>query len=239
MLHLKPAKPTGFGPFSQEFIRPNWNSAPRIQNALILGLARKWVGRAARLKLPFSVALPTYRCLAGYDSAGKLLGVAMDSVDPTWPPDTQVLEFATDADEVASLLKEWQAARPPELRELLWYRIPVATDVRNWRWATLSAVMNGRTPVHRLKVLQEGNNPVDLSISNPGEADEEFDVVVTVSWNGGELVAWDALPGWTVRTERERAVFRSLRSQLPPGSRRGIGWLRFDEVTTVRSNVEE
>src|SRR5258705_214188 len=164
---------------------------------------------------------------------------AMDSVDPTWPPDTQVLEFATDADEVASLLKEWQAARPPELRELLWYRIPVATDVRNWRWATLSAVMNGRTPVHRLKVLQEGNNPVDLSISNPGEADEEFDVVVTVSWNAGELVAWDALPGWTVRTERERAVFRSLRSQLPPGSRRSIGWLRYDEVTTVRSNVEE
>jgi hypothetical protein len=38
MLHLKPAKPTGFGPFSQEFFRPNWNSAPRIQNALILGL---------------------------------------------------------------------------------------------------------------------------------------------------------------------------------------------------------
>jgi hypothetical protein len=38
MLHLKPAKPTGFGPFSQEFIRPNWNSAPCIQNALILGL---------------------------------------------------------------------------------------------------------------------------------------------------------------------------------------------------------
>jgi hypothetical protein len=37
-LHLKPAKPTGFGPFSQEFSRPNWNSAPCIQNALILGL---------------------------------------------------------------------------------------------------------------------------------------------------------------------------------------------------------
>jgi hypothetical protein len=37
MLHLKPAKPTGFGPFSQEFFRPNWNSAPCIQNALILG----------------------------------------------------------------------------------------------------------------------------------------------------------------------------------------------------------
>jgi hypothetical protein len=34
-------------------------------------LARKWVGKAANLKLPFSVALPTYRCLAAYDSGGK------------------------------------------------------------------------------------------------------------------------------------------------------------------------
>ena len=90
--------------------------------------------------------------------------------------------------------------------------------------------MNGRTPVHRLEVLQEGNNPVDLSISNPGEADEECNVVVIVSWNGGALVAGDALPGWTVRTERERAVFRSLRSRLPPGSRRSIGWLRYDHI---------
>jgi hypothetical protein len=55
-------------------------------------------------------------------------------------------------------------------------------------------------------------------------------------------VAWDALPGWTVHTERERAIFTSanrLYSQLPPGSRRSIGWLRYDQVTTIRSEAEE
>jgi hypothetical protein len=206
------------------------------------GLARKWVLKAAKLKLPFSVALPTYRCLAGYDPTGNLLGVAMDSVDPAWPRGTRVLEFRTDADAVALLVEEWQAARPSELRELLWYRVPVATDVRNWRWATLSAVMAGRTPTRKLEILQEGNNPVDLSISNAGEADEQHDIVVTITWSGASLVAWDALPGWTIRAERERAIFTpvtGLRSALPPGGRRSIGWLRYDHVTTVRSQVEE
>jgi hypothetical protein len=205
-------------------------------------LARKWVSRAAELKLPFSVALPTYRCLAGYDSTGKLLGVAMDSVNPAWPPATNLLEFAADADTLANLVKEWQRARPPELSELLWYRVPIATDVRNWRWTTLSAVMEGRVPVHKLEVVKMGENPVDLAISNAGEADDRGNVIVTVSWNHASLLACDALPGWTVRTERERAVFTPVagfRSQLPPGGQRSIGWLRYDQVTTVRSQMEE
>lgn len=205
-------------------------------------LARKWVGNAAKLKLPFSVALPTYRCLAGYDAKGKLLGVAMDSVDPTWPPGTHVLEFASDADDLARLVKEWQAAHPPELMELLWYRVPVATDIRNWRWATLSAVMAGRAPIHRLEVATVGVNPIDLSISNVGEADNQQNIVVTVTWNSSSLIACDALPGWTVRTERQKAIFTPIvgfRSQLPPGGQRSIGWLRYDQVTTVRSQVEE
>jgi hypothetical protein len=207
-----------------------------------VGLARKWVEKAAKLKLPFSVALPTYRCLAGYGPAGKLLGVVMDSVNPAWPPGTRVLEFSTDSDELALLVKEWQAARPPELRELLWYRIPITTDERNWRWATLAAVMAGRRPVHSVEVLKHRDNPVDLSISNVGEADTQRPIVVTVTWSGAPLVAWDALPGWTVQVENERAVFTlvaGVRSHLPPGEERSIGWLRYGQVTAVRSQAEE
>jgi hypothetical protein len=207
-----------------------------------VALARRWVNRAAELKLSFSVALPTYRCLAGYDSTGKLLGVAMDSVNPAWPPETNVLEFATDADDLANLVKEWQTVRPPELLGLLWYRLPIATDVRNWRWTTLSAVMAGRIPVHKLEVVKIGENPVDLAISNVGEADDQGNVIVTVKWNCASLVAYDALPGWTVRTEKERAIFTPIagfHSRLPPGGQRSIGWLRYDQVTTVRSQMEE
>ena len=200
-------------------------------------LAREWVAKAARLGLPFSVALPTYRCTAGYDPAGKLLGVAMDSVQPAWPPDTRILEFATDADDVAALVQEWQRSRPPQLQELLWYRLPVATDTRNWRWATLSVVMSGRKPLHRLEVSQEGENPIDLSIVNAGEADEQLDVVVTATWKNNALMSADALTGWIVDLTRERAVFATApgyRTRLAPGGKRKIGWLRYEQPASLQ-----
>jgi hypothetical protein len=200
-------------------------------------LARMWVEKAAQLRLPFSVALPTYRCSAGYDAAGKLLGVAMDSVQPAWPPNTRVLEFASDADEIAALVNDWRQARPRELRELIWYRVPIATDARNWRWATLSAAMAGRKPLHKLSVVQEGENPIDVAIMNEGEADEQLDSVVTVTWSGQTLVAADALAGWIVGLARERAILTIAdghHMRLPPGAVRKIGWLRYDQPTNLR-----
>jgi len=203
-------------------------------------LAREWVRKAARFGIPFGVALPTYRCAAGYGSDGKLLSVAMDSVQPVWPPGTRVLEFGADADEIAGLVHEWQKARPPQLRELIWYRVPIATDTRNWRWPTLSAVMSGHLPEHKLNILQEGENPIDLSIFNAGEADEQINANVTTTWNGAGLTASDALAGWNMKSENGRAIFRVTAShglRLPPGAMRKIGWLRFDQTTTLETEL--
>lgn len=199
-------------------------------------LAREWVRKAARFGIPFEVALPTYRCAAGYHPDGKLLSVAMDSVQPVWPPGTRVLEFGADADEIAGLVHEWQKARPPQLRELIWYRVPIATDTRNWRWPTLWAVMSGRLPEHKLNILQEGENPIDLSIVNAGEADEQLNANVTATWNGPGLTASDALAGWNLKSENGRAIFKVTAShglRLPPGAMRKIGWLRFGQTTTL------
>jgi Protein of unknown function (DUF3142) len=200
--------------------------------------ARDWVAKAAKLGLPFSVALPTYRGTAGYGPDGKLLSVAMDSIQPSWPPGTRILEFGADADEIAGLVNAWQQARPTQLRELLWYRVPIATDARNWRWVTLSAVMAGHCPEHKLRVLQEGANPIDLSILNAGEADEHVHSDVMATWTGAGLNASDALSGWTVRSENGRAVFSAATEhgiRLPPGATRKIGWLRFDQTTSLRT----
>ena len=201
-------------------------------------LARQWIARAGKLGMPFSVALPTYRCASGYAADGKLLSVAMDSVQPTWPPGTRILEFGADADKVAALVNEWQKARPSHLRELIWYRVPIASDTRNWRWPTLAAVMAGRTPKHHLSVRQEGANPVDLSIVNAGEADEQLSLNVTAKWNAAGLEASDALSGWSVRSQNGRAVFSSVAQnglRLPPGATRKIGWLRFDQPTNLQT----
>jgi Protein of unknown function (DUF3142) len=203
-------------------------------------LAREWVRKAARFGIPFEVALPTYRCAAGYGPDGKLLSVAMDSVQPVWPPGTRVLEFGADPDEIAALVNDWQKTRPPQLRGLIWYRVPIATDTRNWRWPTLSAVMSGRLPKHKLNILQDGENPIDLSIFNGGEADEQLNANVTATWNGAGLTASDALAGWNMKSENGRAIFRVTAShglRLPPGATRKIGWLRFDQPTTLETEL--
>ena len=212
----------------------NVNDRPTLCEA---ALARAWIRKAARLGLPFSVALPTYRCSAGYDAGGRLLSVAMDSVQPPWPPDTRVLEFASNPDEIAILVKEWRQERPSQLREIIWYRIPVTTDVRNWRWVTLSPVMSGRKPLHQLVALQEGENPVDVAIANTGEADELLDSVVTASWSNNAIVAADALPGWVVDLSDSRAVFATAeehRMRLSAGATRRIGWLRYERPVSLQ-----
>jgi hypothetical protein len=191
--------------------------------------ARQWVLQAARLRRPFSVALPTYRCTAGYDQSGRLIGIAMDSVQPAWPPNTRVLEYSANANALADLVHDWQRERPAEMCELHWYRIPVATDTRNWRWPTLVAVMSGRRPEPRFAILRDGANPIDLSLVNEGETDEDLQASVVASWSTDELVAADALAGWQVEAQPRRAVFTVATGhhlRLPPGARRRIGWLR-------------
>lgn len=200
-------------------------------------LARRWIARADRLGIPFSVALPTYRCSAGYSPSGKLISVSMDSVGYSWPPDTRVLEFESDADAIALLVNQLKTKTPPKLRDIFWYRLPVASDSRNWRWPTLRAVQEGRAPRHQLEAVQDGDNPVDIAITNRGEADESLNHSVTVSWDGPAPVSADALNGWTVSPGAGRAVFRSSRDfrlRLAPGATLKIGWLRLIEPTSLR-----
>src|SRR5262249_33743130 len=189
----------------------------------------------------FSVALPTYRCSAGYGPDGKLLSVAMDSVQPVWSPGTHGWEFGGGADEIATLVNDWRTSRPRELRELIWYRVPIATDNRNWRWPTLSAVMAGRLPGHKLKIFRGGGKPGGFSIFNAGEADELFGVDVIETWSAPELNEPEARAGWNLQSEYGRAVFSVTMPhgvRLPPGASRKIGWLRFDQTTNLQTKLQ-
>jgi hypothetical protein len=147
-----------------------------------------------------------------------------------------VLDLASDADALARLVHDWQEARPAELREILWYRLPVSTDAMNWRWPTLAAVMAGRAPEHRLEPEAQGTELVDLSLHNRGEADEVLDRALTVTWQGPPPRAGDALAGWTLQLEPTRAVFAPTaghRPRLAPEAACSLGWLRYEQQTTL------
>ena len=197
------------------------------------GKTRAWVRQAAELGKPFHVALPTYRTTAGYDASGKLLGVATDGPAPEWPPGTVRQEFPSDAAALAGLVAEWQKERPAELEGIYWYRLPVTTDTRNWRWPALAAVMSGRAPLSKMEVKMSGTAPLDVVLSNSGEQDEWLPPRVTITWPGATPAAGDAVGGWSLAAEAGRAVFSppspSAARLLPAGKSTALGWLRFHE----------
>ena len=194
---------------------------------------RAWVRQAAAQGQPFHVALPTYRTTAGYDASGKLLGVATDGPAPEWPAGTVRQEFPSDAAALAGLVAEWQQQRPAELEGIFWYRLPVATDTRNWRWPALAAVMSGRAPVSKMEVKLSGTAPLDVVLSNSGEQDEWLPPRITITWPGETPATGDAVAGWSLATEAGRAVFTApvtAAQLLPAGKSTAPGWLRFHET---------
>jgi hypothetical protein len=202
--------------------------------------AERWVEEAARLGRPFAVSLPTYSALVGYDPAGRLLGMALDGVQPSWPAGTRVTESSSDPAELSQLVGRWRHSHPAVLTGLIWYRLPVSGAARNWRWPTLAAVMEGRPPASRLEVMTAGQNPVDLSVANSGEAEDALDVAVRVRWSGPPPVAAEALRGWEVIMTAEEARFVRTAGAVPrllPGSARDIGWLRFDQTASLHVEI--
>jgi hypothetical protein len=197
--------------------------------------ARLWVAQAAGLGRPFRVALPTYRCLAGYAPDGRPLGVAADAGSPSWPPGTRILELESEPEALAALVAEWTQNRPAALLGLMWYRLPVEGEIRNWPWPTLAAVMAGRSPLTRLEAAASAGNPVDFTLRNTGEKDEPWPLRVTVTWTGpGRPAAADAGGGWNCQAGDGRIEFSRLTKGLPrrlgPGKSVPLGWLRWTET---------
>lgn len=203
--------------------------------------ARAWMAHAATLGKPFTVALPTYRTTAGYDARGKFVGAATDAAVPQWPAGTVRQEFPAPAVDLAALVAEWTQERPAELQGLIWYRLPVAADTRNWRWPALAAVMAGRAPLTKLEVKMSGTAPLDVVLSNTGEIDEWLPPHITLTWSGSAPAAGDAVAGWSLTTAEGRAVF-SLPAQPAPrllsaGKSAALGWLRFHESAPLPHEI--
>ena len=201
--------------------------------------ARKWVQQASKIQRPFEIALSTYSALAGYDPQGRLLGLALDGTQPRWPAVTQIMRLDSDAPALAALTQEWTVAPPRHCTGIIWYRLPVETDQRNWRWSTLAAILDQRMPQRRLEAKITDTQPYDLALENTGEVDEDLAGTLIVKWaNAAPPTAIEALPGWQMRQEAGRAIF-SPRTQirLAPGGEVAVGWLRFQESTPLHVEV--
>lgn len=204
--------------------------------------ARGAVERAGRLGKSFRVALPTYGYVIAFDAEGKYAGLSAEGPRPDWPAGWQLREVRADPAALAGLVQAWSLERPDALRGVIWYRLPVATDVLNWSWPTLARVMTGEAPAARLRV--EARRPqaglAEFDVVNEGDADFVGTLAVEAEWSGARPLASDGLGGFEpVATGTNRIEFRNARqrTRIPPQERRMIGWLRLAEDAPVASTI--
>ncbi|MHC4914244.1 MAG: DUF3142 domain-containing protein [Planctomycetota bacterium] len=206
--------------------------------------ARRWVERAARLGVPFRVALPTYGYLVAFDRKGGFAGLSAEGPAASWAPGASWRHLRADPAEMAGLVRGWERDRPEALSGITWYRLPVEGDRLNWSWEALCAVTEGRTPRADLRVESRKLGPGlrEIQLVNRGEAGASAGVSVSVSWRSGRLVAADALGGFSVSdgADGSSLVFEARRAAflgLSPGKRLTIGWLRMDREGEVDISV--
>jgi hypothetical protein len=151
-------------------------------------LATNWVNEAAKIGIPFRVALPTYTYLVAFDAEGKPKGVAAEGPSARWPAEYRVTRWEAKPDSMATLIQQWKQSHPAMMRGLIWYRLPVSTDSLNWRWTTLASVMQGRPPVSDLRMESSEGQLCDIVCRNYGERDEPLPDEIIASWDDATLV---------------------------------------------------
>lgn len=221
--------------------------SPGERTVSLCGLpaARAAIQRAAQFGVSFQVALPTYRCLVTFDPNGKSPKVFSET-PPNWTPSQRIVRAISDAGELAELVRSLQKHPPRNLQGVIWFRLPVSTDLMNWPLSTLRAVMAGNSPRSELRIepVPRGESLL-LELANHGEQAEPLPDKVTVQWSAGSLQAANALGGFQLlRPDKEpQLIFQLAPATTPfreinPGQRRVIGWLRLHPPGSVQTRFE-
>lgn len=195
-------------------------------------VARRAIERAARIGVPFRVALPTYSYQFAFDAAGRFAGLSAEGPRPQWNATFTLREARANPVELAQLVAELRASRPATLTGLLWYRLPIATDALNWSWPTLAAVMQGRAPRAQLEVFAETHDGLSrFTVRNTGDDDLIAPLRLDVRWSDARLVAADGQNGFAIAHETPDSLqLTSASTRLPPQSVLRSGWLRLSSA---------
>ena len=206
--------------------------------------SRQWIEQAARIGVPFRVALPTYGYVVAFARTGEFVGLSAEGPALSWPADAQLRSLRADPAAMARLVQDLTRNRPESMQGVIWYRMPTSDDRLNWSAATLRAVMEGREPRAELtaRVRRTKEGLAELDLVNSGDDGASLDVTVSAKWQGARLVAADSIGGFRVADVscgevRMQAGRLTRLEQIPPGGQRQVGWLRLSENTEVEADA--
>jgi len=194
------------------------------------GKARAAAFKAAKLGVPFRIAMATYGCEVRFDKDGKVLDVVSEDFAEV-TPNVQKRAFAL-ADPVTSarLVRKWEDNRPDGLTGIIWYRLPVEGDMRNWPWRTFQLVARGEVSKSAPVVeASPGPGARDISVVNHGEFPVQLPRIISVR---SAVTVADGGGAYIVEKSGDGVKFL-LRDDvwpwLDPGKKIASGWLRLRE----------
>ncbi len=230
-------------------LQVHWLAPPkRLADPLVLcdiPAARRALERAARIGVPFRLALPTYGYLAAFHPDGSFAAIAAEDAPPGWGEGSPLRIVEAQPDELADFVAELQRDRPASLLGIIWYRLPLETDRRNWSWPTLNAVMNARQPLppHLAAQCEQSDGLFDISLTNTGERDASLDhTAIHLSWTDAEKSAADGLQGFEPEplspTEMRFVCPADPSRRLKPGASLHAGWIRLTNKANLHVQLE-
>ncbi len=218
-----------------------------VDDAVVLcdpAAAKKAVWRAARAGKPFTVALPTYGYQLAYGADGQFVGLAAETKILEPPPGGTLRMLSADPVQLAELVQAWKRKRPKLMQGVIWYRLPHQEDLRNWSMPTLQAVMTGRAPRGSVEAVVEQSKRglYEVMVRNAGDADVAPPRVVELRWQGGAVIAADAIGGYRIASQSRDGLSFAIgdgATRLRPGEQRSIGWVRLNSDMEVTAHVSK
>lgn len=190
--------------------------------------ARTAAGKAAALQVPFRIAMATYGCEVRFGPDGKVTDVISEDAGGDTALDRA---FAlADPVESARLVHEWTLDPPAGLRAIIWYRLPVEGDRRNWPWETFQLVIRGEVARSRPELeASPGPGVRDLHIANHGHFPLLLPEEIVVS---SPVIAADGAGAYRLEPQADGLHFirrSGIWPWLDPGKKIPTGWLRTSE----------
>lgn len=169
-----------------------------------------YVAQAEDIDAPYFIAFPTHGYEAAFDRGGNFVGLSAEGPDPAWPDGAQLREVRADPAAIAGVVNALAADLPSHFRGAVWFRMPVASDTRNWTWPVLAAVMEGRVPSVRFATEIRNPDPglAEIWLSSIGEDRPNRTVEIQVSLSEGDVLASDCVNGFTANTGGDAVILR-------------------------------
>ena len=218
-----------FAPTSEVVLQVHMVQNPRagLFNA---DQARRWIQELShRTDKPFRVALPAYGVRVTRRQDGSLL--AVESEEPLLAGGYSATELVVSPEDVSALLRDLERDPPASLAGIVWFRLPVAGDVRAWSPATWRAVVLGKPLKPRVEAIVEKSTIPGMSnivLINNGDVDGGSPRTIDLP---ASCTIADGINGYTLaHSESGLSIEREQDGLLPGHRRRLIGWMRCTQA---------